>query len=87
MLIEIRSPSNPKDPWANVWAYTTIPSVRDILVLHSLTRRAELLARQADGTWPADPRVLLVAAYDVVTLASIGLTLPLAEFYRTVEPP
>jgi Uma2 family endonuclease len=85
VLIEILSPSNPKDTWANVWAYTTIPSVRDILVLHSMTLRAELLVRQPDGSWPADPLVLLVAAADSVPLASIGFTLPLADFYRTVS--
>ena len=39
VLVEILSPPDPKDTWANVWAYTTIPSVQDILVLHSMTRR------------------------------------------------
>ena len=85
VLIEILSPSNPKDTWGNVWAYTTIPSVRELLVLHSMTRRAELLVRQADGSWPADPAVLLAAGDDPVMLASIGFTASLAEFYRTVE--
>ena len=85
VLIEILSPSNPKDTWGNVWAYTTIPSVRELLVLHSMTRRAELLVRQPDGSWPADPAVLLAAGDDPVMLASIGFTASLAEFYRTVE--
>jgi hypothetical protein len=84
VLIEILSPSNLKDTWGDVWAYTTIPSARDILVLHSMTRRAELLVRQADGSWPADPGcVAFAAGDDPVTLASIGFTTPLAAFYRT----
>ena len=28
LLIEILSPSNQAETWANVWSYTTIPSVR-----------------------------------------------------------
>ena len=45
LLVEILSPSNRAETWTNVWAYTTIPSVREILVLHSLRIRAELLRR------------------------------------------
>jgi hypothetical protein len=41
-----------------------------------MTRRAEALARQADGLWPADPTVLLAAGDDPVTLASIGFSAP-----------
>ena len=52
LLIEILSPSNRAETWANVWAYTTIPSVREILVLHSTAVRVEVLRRDADGNWP-----------------------------------
>lgn len=31
LVIEILSPSNQADTWNNVWAYTTIPSVQEIL--------------------------------------------------------
>jgi Uma2 family endonuclease len=34
-LIEVLSPGNAADTWDNVWAYTTIPSVREIAVVHS----------------------------------------------------
>ena len=33
LLIEILSPSYQAETWANVWAYATIPSVQEILVL------------------------------------------------------
>src|SRR4029077_8000099 len=33
LIVEILSPSNEAESWANVWAYTTIPSVREIVVL------------------------------------------------------
>jgi Uma2 family endonuclease len=81
LLIEIVSRTNAKDTWDNVWAYTTIPSVREILVLHMVDIRAELLRRDPDGTWPENPTV--VAAGDALILESIELTVPLAAFYRT----
>ena len=80
VLIEILSPSNRHHTEANVWAYTTVPSVQDILVLHSGEARASLLRRQTDGSWPADAIVL--GPKDEVELASIGFRQPLAAFYR-----
>lgn len=79
VLIEILSPSNAADTWANVWAYTTIPSVHEVLVVHVAEERADLLTRQSDGTWPENP-VQLTAGDDVV-LASIGFTVPLGVLY------
>ena len=55
VLIEILSPGNASDTWDNVWSYTTIPSVREIVVVHSTRVFAELLRRDADGNWPAQP--------------------------------
>jgi hypothetical protein len=82
VLIKILSPSNAAETWANVWAYTTIPSVAEILVLHAGEVRAELLQRQPDGAWPENPRYL--APSDDVQLGSIGFTAPLVALYRTV---
>ena len=50
--VEILSPSNPKDTWANVGAHVTIPNVQEILVLHTAEIRADVLRRQANGSWP-----------------------------------
>jgi len=49
VVIEILSPGNMRQTWANVWTYTTIPSVREIVVLQSLSIGAKLSGRQADG--------------------------------------
>ncbi|HSU04547.1 MAG TPA: Uma2 family endonuclease [Acetobacteraceae bacterium] len=81
LLIEILSPSNTDETWDNVWAYTTIPSVTEILVLSSTAIRAELLRRGTDGSWPEQATEL--AGPDPLHLASIGLELPLASAYRT----
>ncbi len=79
LIIEILSPSNRAETWMNVWSYTTIPSVREILVIHSEAIGADLLRRGADGTWPERP--LAIEAGDL-TLDSIGYTGPIAAFYR-----
>ena len=81
VLIEILSPSNRRETWANVWAYTTISTVQDIVVFHVEERRAELLRRRQDGAWPVEPAQ--VKSGDLV-LESIGFRGPLESFYRTV---
>lgn len=81
LVIEILSPSNAEQTWANVWAYTTIPSVTEILVVSSTAVRAELLVRGSDGTWPRGAETLGPDA--TLRLDSIDLTLPLAVLYRT----
>jgi Uma2 family endonuclease len=80
LVIEILSPSNRAETWTNVWSYTTIPSVQEILVLHSTAISADLLCRGADGTWPERP---LAIEQGDLALQSIGYTGPIAGFYRT----
>ncbi len=81
LLVEILSPSNAEQTWANVWAYATIPTVAEILVVSSTEIRAELLRRGPDGNWPASPEVIAVG--DLVHLQTIGFEQPLASAYRT----
>ncbi len=81
VLIEILSPSNEVETRANIWAYATIPSVREILAVRSTRIEAELLIRDAEGNWPAQP--IIIGRDGEVTLPSIGFTAPLAAFYRT----
>lgn len=82
LLVEILSPSNQAETWANVWAYTTIPSVREILVVRAASIGAELLRRNTDGTWPQRPTI--VERGDLV-LDSIGFRVLLSELYRTTR--
>ncbi|MBX9699332.1 MAG: Uma2 family endonuclease [Acetobacteraceae bacterium] len=83
LVIEILSPSNQAETWANVWTYTTIPSMREILVVHQVMQRAELLRRDAGGDWPAEP---LPVTDGQLALDSIGFAVPLAAVYRTAPP-
>jgi Uma2 family endonuclease len=82
LIVEILSPSNRAETWRNVWSFTTIPSLMEILLLSSTAIRADLLRRGADGSWPAGATV--IEDGDLV-LDSIGFTVPLAAIYRTTR--
>ncbi len=83
LLIEILSPSNESTTRSNVWAYTTIPSVQEILLLRSTSIAAELLRRDEAGDWPPEP--MAISSEDSVALTSIDFEAPLIAFYRTTN--
>lgn len=83
LVIEILSPSNEEETWSNVWAYTTIGSVAEILILHSQELKGEFLRRGADGLWPENP--LELRGTDEISLESIGGAFPLRAFYATTR--
>ncbi len=80
LIVEILSPSNQTETWSNVWTYITIPSLREVLVLYSVSIGAEILRRRPDGTWPQEAETILDG--DLI-LDSIGFRVPLADIYRT----
>lgn len=82
LAVEILSPSNERETWANVWAYTTIPSLQEILCVRQAFVTAELLRRRPDGSWPEDPTRIEAGP---ITLASLDFTCDLAAFYRTTH--
>ncbi len=82
LIVEVLSLSNRADTWRNVWAFTTIPSLQEILLLSSTGVRAELLRRGSDGSWPAESTVIEDGE---LVLASIELAIPLAAIYRTTR--
>ena len=88
LIVEFLSPSNQAETWANVWAYTTIPSVVEIVVVRTVTIGGDVLRRGADGSWAEEPervvsgelvlesigmRTSLVALYEGTPLAEAGL--------------
>jgi len=79
LLIEILSPGNPNDTWDNVWSYCTIPSAREIAVVHSTRILIELLRRGLDGHWPKQPEQ--IGAGGILSFESIGFSCPLSEVY------
>ena len=79
LVVEVLSRSNQAQTWANVWTYTTIPSVKEILVLRSTEVGASVLRRGADGGWPEEPETVTEGE---LVLASIGFRTALSELYR-----
>lgn len=79
LLIEIISPGNKKDTWDNVWAYASIPTVHEILIVESTRIEAHLLRRQADGSWPPDPET--IPTEGTLALSSIDYAAPLRDIY------
>lgn len=79
LLIELLSPGNSEDTRDNVWAYTTIPAVREIVLVHTTQQRVELLRRQPDGSWPADPEI--IGQGGTLQLSSIEASFAVADIY------
>ena len=82
LVIEILSPSNQADTWNNVWAYTTIPSVQEILILRSDRLAADLLRKLPNQAWPDEPVSFTDGA---LILESIGFDVPLADLYARIQ--
>lgn len=82
LIVEVLSPSNHAETWSNVWTYTTIPSLQEILILHSVRIRADVIRRGADGNWPEAPEVVTEGE---LHLDSIDFRVPVAALYRTTE--
>lgn len=81
LLIEILSPSNARQTRANVWAFSTIPSVRELVLVRSTSIAAEVLLRREDGSWPDQAELL--GPDSALRLESIGFEAPLPALYRT----
>ena len=80
LIIEILPPSNEAETRENVWAYTTLPSVSEIVLVRSTAIGAELLRRNHDGNWPEQPE-LIVEANDI-KLDSVEFSAPFGAFYE-----
>ena len=78
LAVEVLSPSNARQTWSNVWTFTTIPSMREILVVETEAMAVEIVRRRPDGAWPDDAVRIDAGRF---TLESIGLELSLPDLY------
>ena len=76
-------PATMQKTWANVLSFTTIPSVREIVVLRSDRLEAAVLRRDPGGAWPRDPVTL--GPDDRLFLPSIGFEAPIGALCRTTR--
>jgi Uma2 family endonuclease len=81
LVVEILSPSNTRATRANLWAFASVPSVAEILVVSSVAVAAEVLRRGPGGDWPERPETL--GEEGALRLDSIGFEAPLRALYRT----
>ena len=78
-LVEILSPGNKSLTRDNVRAYATLPSVREIVVVHISRMEVEVLRRDDTGAWPADPEVVKPGGF--LRLETAGLECALERVY------
>lgn len=78
LLVEILSPSNAAKTRANAWAYATIPSVLEVLILSSTAVCAEI-SRQGEDT----PEI--VAGNRPLRLGSIEFESQIVDFHATTD--
>lgn len=79
LVIEILSAGNKSKTWSNVWAYASIPSVREILILSSWSIEGQLLRRDADGAWPE--KAAIIPSDGSIALSSLDMTFLLRDAY------
>jgi Uma2 family endonuclease len=79
LLIEVLSPSNDADTYENIRAYATLPTIVELVVIHAEQMTVELLRRQPDQVWPANPTMIEASGF--LSLASLDLVLPLSDVY------
>lgn len=84
LIVEILS-AGEAETRENIARYTTLESVREIVLLHSLQRLAEVWRRGPAG-WPADAELVGPEAGSV-RLETLGLEMPFDEVYRWVAVP
>jgi Uma2 family endonuclease len=79
LIMEVLSPGNSDDTRDNVRAYATVPSVREIVVVHTGRILGEIHRRDATSAWQPDPE--LVGPGERLRLPTIGLDCELDEAY------
>ena len=79
LLTEVQSPSTAKSDQAKVWLYATMPSVQEILIVHSKKVRLEFYTRLADGSWPNEAQIATPG--HSINLKCIDMMLLVDELY------
>lgn len=79
LIVEILSPSNARETREAVRACLSIPSLREALVLGSEAMVAEVLTRDADGAWPAQP--VPFGPGDTLVLETLGFEIAIDALY------
>ena len=79
VIVEVLSPSNEPETWETIRACANLASVKEILVLASDKRHAQVFRRAADGTWPPEPETIENSG--PVAIKSLDFEVPLPDLY------
>jgi Uma2 family endonuclease len=79
LIAEILSPGNADGTRDNLRAYATLPTLREILVVHSSRVEAEVFSRTDAGVWPPAPQ--LVRAGGMLRLETLRLVCVVDDVY------
>lgn len=79
LIVEVLSPSNHKETWDSIYAMATIPTLNEIVVVHSEKMPVEVLKHGPDGAWPKVGEVAEVGG--TMKLTSISAEFPVVEIY------
>lgn len=81
LIVEVLSPSNQRETWESIRALASVPSLKEILVVDSEKRWAEIFRREADGGWPQHGQSRLEGE-GTIDLESIGVSFTLDDVYE-----
>ena len=83
MIIEVLSKSTGiKDRTEKLWAYQTLESIKEYVLISQDEFVVEKYVRQPDDAWLY---LATIGKESSVTFSSVGVTLPLSEIYDLVE--
>jgi Uma2 family endonuclease len=80
IVFEILSLSNQRETRSKLPLYTSMPSVAEIVFLHSARPRAEIWRKSDAGEWA--PETELVGKGQIFRLPSLSFETPIDEFYQ-----
>ena len=78
LVIEILSPGNQAQTRDNLRSYASVPTMQEIVLVHSQRVLVEVQRREADGTWTTDT----VKPGSELMLATVALRCPVETLYR-----
>lgn len=81
LIIEVLPPSHQRETWESIRALASVPSLKEILVVDSEKRSAEIFRREADGGWPVHGQARLEGD-GTIDLESIGVSFSLDDVYQ-----
>jgi Uma2 family endonuclease len=66
----------------NAESYKTMPSVQEVVLIDSLSVRAEIMCRNTDGTWR---ETVTIRSGEQLELNAIAFKTPLQTLYKTTS--